>query len=179
MTDASETVDQNVGSGRARRSFLSWKLIAAIVVLLAAGGGAAYMFYLEPMLRPQTASVTHEAPLPTYLEVKPFVVSMLGREGSATHFVQIGVNLTVSGSAVANLITAMLPEVADAMRLTLLGFKVDDITTAEGLDKVRAAMTADVNQMLVRRLGGERLERANGGGKDAVQNIFFSQLVIE
>jgi flagellar basal body-associated protein FliL len=174
---AVETVTgAGTGSGR---SLFGWKAIVLLaVVLAAAAGGAGYYFLVlrAPVHNEQAAP--KEPPLPFYLEVKPFVVSMSGNDG-ATHFVQIGVNLTLSGTSLGNLVTAMLPEVEDTLRLTALSFKVNDITTPEGVDKMRARMTADLNRMLLQRLGAARIVGRNDGRKEVVQNIYFSQLIVE
>ncbi|HTV88274.1 MAG TPA: flagellar basal body-associated FliL family protein [Stellaceae bacterium] len=162
-----------------RRGFPGgWKIIAlALAVLAAAAGGGYYEFVMRrPPPGPQAAR--QEPPLPFYLEVKPLVVSMSG-DGSETHFVQIGVNLTLSGAAAGNLVSAMMPEVDDSLRLTALSFKVEDITTPSGVDKMRSRMVADLNRMLLRRLGAERIMQVNLGQKDLVQHIYFSQLIIE
>ncbi|HTT78246.1 MAG TPA: flagellar basal body-associated FliL family protein [Stellaceae bacterium] len=154
-------------------------LIVLAVLLLAAAGGGYYYYYVVRRSAPHGMhAASTEPPLPFYMAVKPFVVSMPG-SGSDTHFVQIGVNLTLSGAAAGNLVTAMMPEVEDALRLSALSFKVSDITTPAGVDKLRAKMTADLNQMLLQRLGAERIMGADGGSKNIVRNIYFSQLIIE
>jgi flagellar protein FliL len=165
-----------------RRGFLSplWLILLALVLLaLAGGGGYYYQFVLRKAPPAQGGqAVQKEPPLPYYLEVKPFVVSM-GGSGSETHFVQIGVNLTLPGAAAGNLINAMLPEVQDTLRLSALSFKVNDITSPAGVEKMRTRMVADLNRMLLQHLGAERIARVNGGDKELVKHLYFSQLIIE
>ncbi len=171
-------------AGRGRgRFFSSWRIIAILVLLLvlAAAGGGAWYFFLGGRTEPGSAQVPAiEAPLPSYLEIKPFVVSIVNSVGTP-HFVQLGLNLTLSDAAAGNVVTAVLPEVQDTIRQTLLGFKVDDIVTPAGIDKLRAAMIASVNQVLLQRLGAERVKRLNSGEANGgiVQNIYFSTLVVE
>lgn len=163
-----------------KRSSGKWKIIAiAGVLLVAAAAGGGYYFYMTQMAPHGGGEVAQpEPPLPSYVEIKPFVVTVMSEAGT-TRFVQLGVNLAVSRSAVANLITAMLPEVADSMRLTVLRFKLGDVVTADGVDKLREALTADLNRMLIQRLGAQRIEAANGGRKEAVENVVFTNLVVE
>jgi flagellar basal body-associated protein FliL len=180
MSDtASADPDTDVGIAPRRGLLGSWKIIALAVLLLAGagGGGYYYRFVMHGAAHPQQA-IKQEPPLPFYLEIKPLVVSM-SAGGSETHFVQIGVNLTLSGASAGNLVTAMLPEVQDTLRLSALSFKTADITTPAGVDKMRARMIADVNRMMLQRLGAERIEAVNTGHKELVHNIFFSQLIIE
>ncbi len=168
------------GASAGHRGFLSGRnLIVLAVLLLAAAGGGYYYYVVMRGAAHDMHAGKKEPPLPFYLMVKPLVVSMAG-SGSDTHFVQIGVNLTLSGAAAGSLVTAMMPEVEDTLRLTVLSFKVSDITTPAGVEKMRAKMTADLNRMLLQRLGAARIMQVDGGGsKNMVRNIYFSQLVIE
>lgn len=169
---------QAAAPAAAGRSFLRSRMVLALllVVFTTIGGAGAYL-YLQRAGHERAAPVK-ERPLPVYIEVKPFVVSMRSGDG-ASHFVQLGVNLTSAGAAAGNLINAMLPEVQDTMRLSVLSFKVEDIETPAGIDRMRARLTADINKMLLTRLGAERLGRMNGGKTEVVRNVYFSTLVIE
>jgi flagellar basal body-associated protein FliL len=169
--------------GKSGGRFRFWRLIAMSGLLIAAmaGGGGYWYFFLGQRPGADSAQIPEpEAPLPFYLEVKPFVVSMVNSTGTP-HFVQLGVNLTLSGGAAANVVSVVLPEVQDAMRQTALTFKVDDIVTPVGVDKMREAMIARVNRALLQRLGAERVKRLNGSqaNNDLVQNIYFSTLIVE
>jgi flagellar basal body-associated protein FliL len=151
-------------------------------MVITMAGGAAYWYFL---LREHTEVAKEhvpelDLPLPFYLEIKPFVVSVVNSAG-APHFVQMGVNLTLSGSGASDVVTALLPEVQDTMRQTTLGFKVDDIVTPAGVDRLREAMIENVNRTLLRRLGADRVKRLGGGEQNSgiVQNIYFSTFVIE
>jgi flagellar basal body-associated protein FliL len=181
MSDTtSATAEENSAVAAAGpRSFLSGRnlIVLAVLLLAAAGGGYYYYFVMRSPVH-DTHAVKTEPALPFYLEVKPFVVSMAGG-GSDTHFVQVGVNLTLSGAAAGNLVTAMMPEVEDMLRLSALSFKVSDITTPAGVDKMRAKMTADLNHMLLQRLGAARVMQVDGGSNNMVRNIYFSQLIVE
>jgi flagellar protein FliL len=179
MSNAEKTAADRPARG-GRGSFLSWKVMALVaIVVLGAGGAGAYWFLgSRLMAHPQKMAKMQEAPLPYFLEVKPFVASMVNAAGTP-HFVQIGVNFTMAGAAAGNLVTAMLPEVTDTMRLTALTFKVEDIVTPAGVDKMRKAMLASVNKALLQRLGAERIMGVTGGDKDAVRQIYFTQLIIE
>ena len=99
----------------------------------------------------------------------------------APHFVQLGLNLTLSGASAGTAVTAVLPEVQDAMRQTVLAYKVDDIVTPAGVDKMRAAMIENANRVLLQRLGAERVKRLSGSEPNSgvVQNIYFSTLIVE
>jgi flagellar FliL protein len=180
MSDAAaQTGAKGETQPAAKRRSGRWKIIAiAAVLVIAAAGGGAY-FFLKKTVSPGSAdAVKDEQPLPTYVEVKPFVVTLMSDNGT-TRFVQIGVNLTLTRPGVAALLTAMLPQIADAMRLTVLRFKIEDVVNPAGIEKLREAITADLNRLLLQRLGAQRIEAANGGSKEAIQSIVFTTLVVE
>jgi flagellar basal body-associated protein FliL len=168
-----------------RRGFAlrSWKTIVAVLVFLAAGaGGAGYWYFF---LRPPGGDAIEQAPkpepsLPVYLEIKPFVITIANSAGTP-HFVQVGVNLALAGSDAVNAVTAVLPEVQDAMRQTAVAFKVDDIVTPAGIDKLRQAMIADANRILLQRFGSDKANRLSGGESNGaiIRNIYFTTLIVE
>jgi flagellar basal body-associated protein FliL len=178
MTDIDSVAAVTVKTGRAWAALRSWKMIAVLVIGIGACAAAAYWFSAPR----QAASVTNNRgpDLPLYLEIKPFVVSIANDAGSP-HFVQLGINLAVSGKDAGNALTGILPEIQDAMRQTALGFKVEDIVTPAGVDKLRQAMLAAANRLLVQRLGGEEAKRLSSSQPNghAVQNVFFSTLIVE
>ena len=165
-----------------RSVFRSWKMIAVLLVFLgASAGGAGYWyFFLRPSAGPAGGEIAKpEASLPFYLEIKPFVVTIANNAGTP-HFVQVGVNLALPGSDAGNAVTAVLPEVQDAIRQTAVAFKADDIVTPAGIDKLRQAVIANANGVLLQRLGPERVGRLTGernGG--LIQHLYFTTLIVE
>ncbi|MGH7038616.1 MAG: flagellar basal body-associated FliL family protein [Stellaceae bacterium] len=179
MSDTGQTAAKgSANAGAPRKGGRSLLMLGAIALLLViiAGGGA--YFYLGRARADHSQLAKAEAPLPFYLKVKPFVVSLNNGSG-IPHFVQLGVTLSLSGPALGHLIEAVLPEVEDAMRQTLLAFKVEDITTPAGVDKLRKAMIANVNHVLLLQPGAARIKEANAGRAEAVRNIYFTTLTIE
>ena len=179
MTDIDQTAE-DAPPRAARRTFLSGKVLAlAALLVIVTAGGAGYLFFGDRIWsHPEEGAKQEAAALPLYLEVKPFVVSMTNDSGSP-HFVQVGVNFTLPGASAGALITAMLPEVTDAMRQTVLNYKVDDIMNPAGVDKMRQTMLARVNEVVTQRLGAERVKNATGGQANVVQQIYFTTLIVE
>jgi flagellar basal body-associated protein FliL len=184
MTQANDaTTSAGVGQ-RGGRAFRSWRLIVVLVVFIAvaAAGAAGYWYYFIAQRVDASTVQVHEAeaPLPFYLELKPFVVSMVNNTG-VPHFVQLGLNLTLPGAEASNVVSGVLPELQDRMRQTILTFKVEDIVTPSGIDKMREALITNVNQVMLQRLGADRVKRLGGGdgNRGLVHDIYFTTLIVE
>ena len=80
------------------------------------------------------------------------MISVPSSDG-ASHFIQFGPNLQLPSASAGEVVTSVLPQLQDAMRQTVLGFKADDLQTADGINKMRAAMLTRVNEELLRLLG--------------------------
>jgi flagellar FliL protein len=164
---------------RGNSSFVKWALIGIIALLLLGGGGfAAWFFLLGGHGQKEAKEI--ETPLPYFMALKPFVVSLPNANGSP-HFVQLGISLQLPRSAAGEMVTAVLPEFQDAMRQTLLGFRTEDLQTPAGVDKVRKAMTEHLNQTATRVLGPDRIAKLTAGAPNGqfVQNILFATLIVE
>jgi flagellar basal body-associated protein FliL len=179
MTELNETAATGRNKpGRGTR-FASWKIIGLMLAAIAAlAGGAGYWYWTAR----QAATLAEErtAAPPFYLDLKPFVVSVANGYGSP-HFVQLGLSLALSGQDAGNAVTSVLPEIQDAMRETVLAFRVEDIVTPAGVAKLRKAMIADANRVLLLRFGAAQAKRlAVGNASGAiVQNLFFPTLIVE
>jgi len=166
---------------RGRGSLLKWVLILLVVLLLLIIGGAVWFFFLggrEHFLPQQAKQV--ETPLPFFLDLKPFVVSLPSASGTP-HFVQLGISLQLPRAGAGDVVAVVLPEINDALRQTLLGFKSDDMQSPTGVDRVRKAMTEHLNEVMIRVLGPERIAKLTeeSGNPNFVQNILFSTLIVE
>jgi flagellar basal body-associated protein FliL len=179
MTDVNEATPPGVKRRGRSPAFWSWKIIAILLLTIAAVAGGVGYWYFASRPAPQVADDPVPEP-PFYLEIKPFVVSIANDTGSP-HFVQLGVNLALSGKAAGAAVTVMLPEIQDALRQTALGFKVEDIVTPAGVDKLRQAMIATANRLLLQQLGADGVKQLTGGKRNGgvVQHLYFSTLIVE
>jgi flagellar FliL protein len=181
MSDIDQTAGLDLGEPRARSGLVKWGLIGIAVLLLLGAGGAAWYFFLggREHFSPQQSKAV-EAPLPYFLELKPFVVTMSSSGGTA-HFVQLGVSLQLPRAEAGEMVTALLPEIQDSIRQTLLGFKSDDLQSSDGINRVRQVMRRDLNELLASVLGPERMAKLTAGSPSGafVQNILFATLIVE
>lgn len=184
MTDVNSGVDLDLddeSDSRGRSKLKLYAIILVGIIVVIGAGGAVWYFLLggKAYLSPPVAK-TAEAPLPFLLDLKPFVVSVPSRAGP-THFVQMGLSFQLPGSSAGNLITAILPQVQDTLRRSVLNFKSEDLQSPDGIDRVRAAMLTDLNKALAQDLGADRIRRVDPGRPPdtLVRNIYFSQLIVE
>jgi flagellar basal body-associated protein FliL len=184
MTDVDQALDLDIEDEDEQPRKRSWMKLAVMLLvgLLVVGGagGAVWYFLLGGKAYLAGGEKKVETPLPYFLEMKPFVVSVPSKAGPS-RFVQLGFGLQLAGPESGTLITAILPQVQDAIRQTVLGFKADDLQDQASLEKVRQAVLANLNKTLLAVLGQERIEKA-APGKPAnamVHAIFFQQLIVE
>ena len=181
MTDIDQAAALDLDEPRGRSSLVKWALIGLVVLVLIGGGGAVWYFFLggSAHFGSQQAKPA-EAPLPYFMDLKPFVVSLPSSSGTP-HFVQLGISLQLPRTAAGEMVTAVLPEIQDAMRQILLGFKSDDLQTPDGVNKVRKVMKEHLNEVMVRVLGPERIAKLTDGtgSPDFIQNILFGTLIVE
>jgi len=179
MTDIDQDAALDLDEPRGRSSLMKWALIGIVLLAVLGGGGFAAWYFFLGGRSPQQAKEV-EAPLPYFMDLKPFVVSLPNASGTP-HFVQLGISLQLPRSAAGEMVTAVLPEFQDTMRQTLLGFRSDDLQTPAGVDKVRKAMIDRLNQTAARVLGPERIAKLTAGSPNGnfVQNLLFATLIVE
>jgi flagellar FliL protein len=179
MTDIDQDAALDLDEPGGRSSLMKWALIGIVLLAVLGGGGfAAWYFFLGG--RAPHAEKAAEAPLPYFMDLKPFVVSMPNASGTP-HFVQLGISLQLPRSAAGEMVTAVLPEFQDTMRQALLGFKSEDLQSPAGIDKVRKTMTDRLNDTATRVLGPERVAKLTAGAQSGafVQNVLFATLIVE
>lgn len=181
MTDIDQAAALDLDEPRGRSPLVKWGLIGVVVLALIGGGGAVWYYLLggSAHFGSQQAKPV-EAPLPYFMDLKPFVVSLPSSSGTP-HFVQLGISLQLPRATAGELVTALLPEIQDAMRQILLGFRSDDLQSPDGVNKVRKIMKEHLNEVMARVLGPERIAKLTEGtgSQDFIQNILFGTLIVE
>jgi flagellar basal body-associated protein FliL len=181
MTDIDQAAALDLDEPRGRSPLVKWGLIGILVLALIGGGGAVWYFFLGGAAHFGSQQAKQvEAPLPYFMDLKPFVVT-LGSSTGTSHFVQLGISLQLPRIAAGEMVTAVLPEIQDAMRQILLGFKSEDLQSPDGVNKVRKIMKEHLNEVMVRVLGPDRITKLTEGtgSNEFIQNILFSTLIVE
>ncbi len=161
-----------------RKTILASRKLLALLVAVTIAGAAGIAGYWQFMGHRRGIEPVAEPPF--YVEMKPFVVSVASADGNS-RFVQLGLNFALAGKQAGPAVSALLPEIQDAMRVTVLADKAEDIVTPAGIDKLRQAMTAATNRLLQQRLGTAEVKRLAGDRADGrvVENVLFSTLIVE
>jgi flagellar protein FliL len=163
-----------------KRSKLKLIIFILLPLLLLGGGGGGVYFYMFAGADDNKPKEEPELPAPSFVDVKPFVVSLKADDGSM-HFAQIALSLRVPGAPAVEAVNQVLPEVQDTMRLIVLSHKADQLETSDGVDKLRVELLGGVNGVLKNALGATKLKKLTGSDTDdaVVKNVYFSNLVIE
>ena len=140
-------------------------ILAILLVLGSAGGGAAWYFNQS-----DTKSAEHqeEKPKPpVFVTLETFTVN-LQAEGSGEHYLQVGIDLKVTDSAVVDMVKLHMPEIRNAVLLLLSSKSAEQIASLEGKQKLSTEIQEQVSKPL----------NAKAPGK-GVTGVFFTSFVIQ
>lgn len=141
------------------------KLFLVLGVLLALGGGAAWYFMPSDT---KTAEHKEEKPKPpVFVTLETFTVN-LQAEGGGEHYLQVGIDLKVTDSAVVDLVKLHMPEIRNGVLLLLSSKSADQISSLEGKQKLSAEIQEQVNKPLSAKADGQ-----------GVTGVFFTSFVIQ
>jgi flagellar protein FliL len=160
-----------------KRSKLKLLIFILLPLLLVGGAGGAYFFLMSAPKAPGGPKEAAPAQ-PFFVEVKPFVVTVKATDGSM-HYVQIALSLKVPDEAAVAAVGTIMPEIQDMIRQAVLGFKIDDLQTQDGVNKLRNSITAGSNRVFLQALGPQKIEKLGGTAGMLVRNVYFQNLVIE
>jgi flagellar FliL protein len=122
-------------------------LIGAAVFVLLIGGVAAW--YLvghksQPPAASTEAKPKHAGP-PVFVTLEPFVVNLAG---DVQHYLQVGIDLRVVDGHVQDQVKLHLPEIRNGVLLLLSSKSVEDLSSVESKNHLRAELREAVNKPL-------------------------------
>jgi flagellar basal body-associated protein FliL len=151
-------------------------ILIAVVVLLAIGGAGGWYFMFSG-----TKSGASEKPapaLPLFVTVKPIVITLKAKDGSM-HYAQLAMSLQVPSAAAITSADAVMPEIVDMIRQSVLAFTADQLQTPQGVNQLRAALVDGANMVLLKSLGEAKIAALGGQKSRLVSALFFNNLVIQ
>ncbi len=148
MAEKAEAVEQAPARGGKKKKIF---VLAAAVVLLAAGGGGAYWLMANKAANKggdaseeQEAGDTAKGKPPVFVNLEPFTVNLVSE--ASDRYLQVGIDLKVSGPEVGEKIKLHLPEIRNGVLLLLTSKRVDDLSSAEGKNLLREEIRDAVNR---------------------------------
>ena len=115
------------------------------LLLLGGGGGAAWYFMRgDKSEKPAHAKPKPSGP-PVFLTLDPFVVNLAG---DVQHYLQVGIDLRVADGGVTEQIKVHLPEIRNGVLLLLSSKSVEDLSSVDQKNLLRAEIREAVNKPL-------------------------------
>lgn len=191
------------GGGKKKKMLI---IIVALVVVLAAAGGGAAWFLLGGKHKgkghkgakggehvaaqdgdeddgsgghddEEEEDDGHKGKPPIYQSLEPFVVNLASE--AADRYLQVGIDVKVSGPDIADRIKQHLPEIRNEILLILSSKRVDELTTLEGKNLLRVQVRDAVNKpMGLYRRPPEGMEMKYKPKKGA-QDVLLTSFVIQ
>ena len=123
-------------------------IIVVVLVLLAGAGGAAWWFLLRPksgaVKRPVAAQPSRTA---HFITLEPFVTNVISQDGN-THYLQVKIDLKAYDSKVDEQVTAMTPEIRNAVLRILAAQHAETVTSVAVREQLRDEILLAVNRVL-------------------------------
>ncbi|MBC7781774.1 MAG: flagellar basal body-associated FliL family protein [Proteobacteria bacterium] len=121
-------------------------IIGLLVVLIAGGGGAWFMLKGKPAAEGEGEVLTKaksKAP-PMFEKLEPFVVNLADRG----RYLQVAMELRVADAKAQETVKKLLPEIRNGILLVLSGKRADDVTSAEGKQRLQLEIRQQANKAL-------------------------------
>ena len=144
--------DKAAGGGRKKLVVM----VAAVLVLLLAGGAAWYFLVYKKAEAARQAeaskaaaiakTVPEEAQIGPMVEIKEFVVNIIGQDVS--HYVKASMSLELDREATLDEVNKRMPQIRDAI-LLLIGNKTsEELQDIQGKNQVKAEVKSKINSFL-------------------------------
>lgn len=125
-------------------------VIIALVVLAAAGAGA--FLFMGKKQAPKDGEAHGEEEVvdtakgkpPVFVTLEPFTVNLTSE--ASDRYLQVGIDLKVSGPEIADKIKVHLPEIRNGILLLLTSKRVDELASLEGKNVLREEIRDAVNR---------------------------------
>ena len=144
--------DKAAGGGRKKLVVM----VAAVLVLLLAGGAAWYFLVYKKaeVARQAEASkaaaiaktVPEEAQIGPMVEIKEFVVNIIGQDVS--HYVKASMSLELDREATLDEVNKRMPQIRDAILLLIGNKTYEELQDIQGKNQVKAEVKSKINSFL-------------------------------
>lgn len=144
--------DKAAGGGRKKLVVM----VAAMLVLLLAGGAAWYFLVYKKAEAARQAeaskaaaiakTVPEEAQIGPMVEIKEFVVNIIGQDVS--HYVKASMSLELDREATLDEVNKRMPQIRDAILLLIGNKTYEELQDIQGKNQVKAEVKSKINSFL-------------------------------
>ena len=144
--------DKAAGGGRKKLVVM----VAAVLVLLLAGGAAWYFLVYKKAEAAKQAeaskaaaiakTVPEEAQIGPMVEIKEFVVNIIGQDVS--HYVKASMSLELDREATLDEVNKRMPQIRDAILLLIGNKTYEELQDIQGKNQVKAEVKSKINSFL-------------------------------
>ena len=144
--------DKAAGGGRQKLVVM----VAAVLVLLLAGGAAWYFLVYKKAEAARQAeaskaaaiakTVPEEAQIGPMVEIKEFVVNIIGQDVS--HYVKASMSLELDREATLDEVNKRMPQIRDAILLLIGNKTYEELQDIQGKNQVKAEVKSKINSFL-------------------------------
>ena len=142
-------------------------IITAAVVLLGGGGGAYFLLKPSAEAKPEAKHVAVKAPANYIALEPPFVANFDGTAG--TRFLQITVQLMTRAPEMVEFLKQHDPVIRNDLLLLFGNQHVDEVSSREGKEKLRAAALEAIRKIVA----------AEGGKPEELEAVYFTSFVMQ
>ena len=144
--------DKAAGGGRKKLVVM----VAAVLVLLLAGGAAWYFLVYKKAEAARQAeaskaaaiakTVPEEAQIGPMVEIKEFVVNIIGQDVS--HYVKASMSLELDREATLDEVNKRMPQIRDAILLLIGNKTYEELQDIQGKNQIKAEVKSRINSFL-------------------------------
>jgi len=149
-------------------------IIIALVVLVLVGASVGLTLFLiggdksdTPVAEEQAAEEEPPAKAIYMSLAPPFVVNFQSDKGR-TRFLQVSLKAMTRDEAVLNVVSQHMPLIRNNLILLFSKQKLNDLLTADGKEKLRGEVLAEIQKVVAKEYG-----------KPAVEDVYFTSFVIQ
>ena len=151
-TNKPDTPEKAAGGGKKKLILL----LAVLLVLLLAGGAAWYFLVYKKAEAARQAeaskaaaiakTVPEEAQIGPMVEIKEFVVNIIGQDVS--HYVKASMSLELDREATLDEVNKRMPQIRDAILLLIGNKTYEELQDIQGKNQVKAEVKSKINSFL-------------------------------
>ena len=141
--------------------------LVLVLVLAGAGGGAWYFLKSPPPEADGKPDTSKTAKPPVFVPLEAFTVN-LQHDDLSPQYLQVGLSLKVTDSAVVDTLKLHMPEIRNRVLLLLSSKKASDITTLEGKQALSAELMREISEPI-----------AGSAQAKAIDSVLFTSFVIQ